>query len=221
MTPESFLEQLAGLILQVQRPHPLRIAIDGIDNAGKTTLADALVPYLEARGRPVLRASIDGFHRPRAERYRQGADSAAGYFADSFDYPALIASLLLPLGPGGDRRCRLRTFDYRDDTPIHEPPQQVTMETVLLLDGVFLLRPELRRYWDVSIFVQVDFEMALQRAIQRDQHLFGSPQAVRQRYQQRYFPAQRRYLETVQPQRLADVVIDNNDPLDPRIDSRI
>lgn len=32
------LSQLADLILEVERPHPLRVAIDGIDAAGKTTL---------------------------------------------------------------------------------------------------------------------------------------------------------------------------------------
>jgi uridine kinase len=217
MTPDRLLAHLADLILQVDHPHPLRIAIDGIDAAGKTTLADGLVPPIEARGRSAVRASLDGFHRPRAERYRQGADSPEGYYADSFDYEALIEVLLQPLGPGGDRRCRLRAFDFHTDTPVHEPIQRLSTDAVLLLDGVFLLRPELRPYWDVAIFLQVDFEVALQRAINRDQHLFGSPQAVEERYQRRYFPAQRRYLQTVQPHQFADVIIKYDDPDDPQI----
>ena len=224
MPPDRFLsrrdrclEQLAHSILQVQCPHPLRIAIDGVQTAGKTTLGDALVAPIEARGRPVLRASIDGFHRPRAERYRRGVDSPIGYYEDAFDYATLIDVLLLPLGPGGDRWCRLESFDLHTDTPIHAAPQRVSEHTVLLLDGVFLLRPQLNPYWDTSIYVQVDTEVALQRAIRRDQHIIGSPQAVAERYQQRYFPAERMYLETVQPHQLADVIIDNNDPLDPQI----
>ena len=214
---EQFLAHLADLILRVERPHPLRVAIDGIDAAGKTTLADQLVAPIEARGRSVLRTSIDGFHRPRAERYRRGPDSPEGYYADSFDYDTLLEVLLLPLGPGGNRQCRLKTFDFRTDTPIHESPQSVSEDAVLILDGVFLLRPELNPTWDCRIFVQVEFEVALQRALQRDQHLFGSAQAVAVRYRQRYFPAQRIYLEAVKPYCLADVVVDNNNLKTPTV----
>lgn len=217
MTRERLLGYLADLILQVDRSHPLRVAIDGIDAAGKTSLADELVPLIEAHSRPVLRASIDGFHRSRAERYRQGVDSPEGYYFDSFNYNTLIDVLLLPLGPGGDRSCRLKSFDFRTDTPPDEPYQHASVESVLLLDGVFLLRPVLNPYWDYRVFVQVDFHVALYRAIRRDQVIFGSPQAVEQRYRQRYFPAQRRYLQTVQPQQLADVIIENNNPDDPQI----
>jgi len=217
MTRERLLELLADLILQVERSHPLRVAIDGIDAAGKTSLADELTPLIEAHGRPVLRASIDGFHLPRAERYRQGVDSPGGYYFDSFNYDTLIDVLLLPLGPGGDRRCRLKLFDFRTDTPLDEPYQHASVGSVLLLDGVFLLRPALNPYWDYRVFVQVDFHVALYRAIRRDQGLFGSRQAVVERYQRRYFPAQRRYLQTVQPHELADVIIENKDPANPQI----
>lgn len=217
MPPDRSLAHLADLILRVERPHPLRVAIDGIDTAGKTTLADALVAPIEACDRSVMRASIDGFHHPRAERYRRGADSPHGYYADSFDLDTLINVLLVPLGPHGDRNCRLRTFDFRTDTPLQEPPQYGPKDAVLLLDGVFLLRPELNPYWDFSIYVQVDFNVALQRAIRRDQQLLGPPGAVEERYQRRYFPAQRIYLDTVQPHQHADVIVDNNDPGNPQI----
>ena len=72
-TREQALHQLADIL--VSRPHssPLRVAIDGIDAAGKTTLADKLAPLIEAQGRPVIRASIDGFHRLRSLRYRPGS----------------------------------------------------------------------------------------------------------------------------------------------------
>jgi uridine kinase len=217
MTRERLLGRLADLILQVNRSHPLRVAIDGIDTAGKTTLADELVPTIERRGHPVLRASLDGFHRSRAERYRRGEDSPEGYYFDSFNYDTLIDVLLHPLGPGGDRRCRIKSFDFHTDTPLQETIQHVSEESVLLLDGVFLLRPELNPYWDYRVFLQVDFPVALHRAIRRDQAIFGSLQAVEQRYRRRYLPAQRRYLQTVRPQQLADVIIENNNPDNPQI----
>jgi len=54
----------------------VRTAIDGPDAAGKTTLADELAVALRERGRDVIRASIDGFHRPRRERYRRPGEIA-------------------------------------------------------------------------------------------------------------------------------------------------
>jgi uridine kinase len=217
MTRDRLLACLADAIQAVDRPHPTRVAIDGIQAAGKTILADELVAPLEARRRPVLRASVDGFHRPQAERYHRGDASPIGYYEDAFDYQTLIDVLLLPLGPGGDRWCRLESFDLHTDTPLHAAPQHVSAHTVLLLDGVFLLRPELNAHWDFRIFVHTDFDVALQRAIDRDRHVIGNPQMVEERYHRRYFPAQRMYHAAAQPYQLADVIIDNNDPDNPRI----
>ena len=99
----ALLARLAGLITVSDACRPTRVAIDGPDAAGKTTLADELARELHALGKDVIRASIDGFHRPRKHRYRRGRLSARGYLEDSFDLDALRTALLEPLGPGGDR----------------------------------------------------------------------------------------------------------------------
>lgn len=45
--------------------HPTRVGLDGPSAAGKTTLADALAELVHSiTNRPVIRASIDDFHRP-------------------------------------------------------------------------------------------------------------------------------------------------------------
>jgi uridine kinase len=213
----SLLERLADLIVAAQRPHPPRVAVDGMAAAGKTILADELAEALRRRGRPVIRASVDGFHRPRAERYRRGADSPGGYYDDAFDYEALRAALLLPLGPGGSLEYRQATFDWLADAPVHAPPRRAPRDAVLLCDGVFLLRPELKDCWDYRIFVHVDDAVAVRRAVQRDQALLGAAEAVRERYRKRYVPAQHIYLERARPQERADVIVDNNDPMNPRL----
>jgi uridine kinase len=215
MTRGEMLHQLAALVAARTLSHPLRVAIDGIDAAGKTTLADELAPLLEAQGRPVIRASLDGFHRPRSARYRRGAESPEGYYEDSFDYAALCAALLDPLDLHGNGRYRRAVFDFRTDTPLTVPEEQAPAHAVLLFDGVFLLRPELINRWDYRLFVSVTMEKALERALQRDLPLFGSVEAIRARYQQRYFPAQRLYYQVARPEKQADVIVDNNDPAHP------
>ena len=142
MTREELLNDLASQIDGISREHPARVAIDGVDAAGKTTLADELVQPLQCRGRTVVRASIDGFHQPSGVRYRRGAMSPEGYYRDSFDYDGLIDSRLRPLGPRGSRTYRRAVFDFRSDSAIASPSEEADPDAVLLFDGVFLLHQQ-------------------------------------------------------------------------------
>ena len=219
MKRPELLELLGGLLLEREPPHPLRVAIDGPDGAGKTTLADELAELLAGK-RPAIRAGIDGFHNPRELRYRRGPDSPEGYFLDSFDYEALRAILLDPLGPGGTRRYRRALFDYRADEKVAAPEEEASDDSILLFDGVFLLRPELRAFWDFSIFVQAGFDETLRRAEERDRELMGGADAVRERYRKRYIQGQELYFSSCATQEVADVVIDNADVSQPRLARR-
>ena len=217
MERSRLVDYLAGRIIRVERPHPVRVAIDGPDAAGKTTLAQELLAPLQARGRPVIRASIDGFHQPARVRHRRGRTSPEGFYYDSFNYGALVESLLAPLGPGGSRRYVAEVFDHHTDTLVRTPAREAAANAVLLFDGVFLLRPELAGYWDFTIFVDAAFEITLARAERRDAALFGGIEAVRGLYRQRYIPGQKLYLAEARPKERAEVTVDNNDPLHPSV----
>jgi uridine kinase len=217
MNRAEMLETLALRIRRIYHPYPLRVAVDGIDAAGKTVLADALARRLQAAGENVIRASIDGFHNPRGVRHQRGSDSPEGYFLDSFDYAALNRLLLAPLGPGGDRNYVPAVYDYRTEASLPAATRRALPNSILIFDGVFLLRPELMQNWDFSIFIQADFETALRRAILRDRELFGTPEQVEARYRARYIPGQQLYLELCHPQTAADAVVANNDPEHPKL----
>jgi len=149
---QQLLDELAFYIDSIPSQHPLRVAIDGVDAAGKTSLANELVTPLQKRGRSVIRASIDSFHNPQSIRYQQGKDSPAGYFQDSFNLQSLIANLLTPLGPGGNLQYQKEIFDFREDAATRQQTFIAKGNAILLFDGVFLLRPELCNYWDLKIF---------------------------------------------------------------------
>ena len=102
-------------------------------------------------------------------------------------------------------------FDYRIDSPVTDPLERARADAILLFDGVFLQRAELASRWDFVVFVHADFDVTLARARQRDLDLFGSSEAVEDRYHRRYVPGQRLYLNTFNPRESADIVIDNND----------
>jgi len=217
MPQTQIIGQLTQIILQKACAHPLRVAIDGVDASGKTTFTDALAESLKATPRQIIRASVDDFHLPRAIRHRRGSLSPKGFYQDSFDYPALIKNLLKPLGPAGTRRYQTKVFDLDSDCAASSEIRLANDAAILLMDGIFLLRPELLPYWDLTILLHADFSNTLIRGVKRDAELFGSKQAAEKRYQVRYIPGQKIYHSQARPFEKADIVIDNDQLEDPKI----
>ena len=217
MKPEALLEFLAGHIAEIHLSHPLRIAVDGVDASGKTYFADALSKTLKVFHREAIRASIDGFHNPESIRRQRGDLSPEGFYHDSFNYPTLITNLLAPLGPGGSLHYRTQVFDLVKDQPAEPPLKTASKDAILLVDGIFLLRPELLPYWDLTIFLHADFKHTVSRGAKRDTDLFGSKQIAENRYWNRYVPGQELYFKQVNPQNEADILIDNNNLEEPKL----
>jgi len=138
------------------------VGIDGPDCASKTTLAGRLGDALENRA---VRASADRFSHPRAQRYRRGGLSPVGYYHDSFDYPALRGEHLLPF-LAGQSWLRTSGTGYEGD-PGTNLTHNVPTRAVLVADGVFLLRPELRGLWTISVYLRVSAQESLRRAHRR------------------------------------------------------
>jgi uridine kinase len=134
-----------------------------------------------------VRISIDDFPRPAAERHARG-EGPETYYTDTFDYAALRSAL-----------------------------ERVRGDEVAIVDGVFLLRPELADLWSLTIFLVVDREVALERAIARDADRMGGVEAARARYASRYVPGETLYLEAVDPTSRADVVVEHTNPTRPRL----
>jgi uridine kinase len=209
-TRAELLGRLAEAVGSVTAAHPTRVALDGPPAAGKTTLAEELAVVLRAQGRKVIRATIEGFLFPEAQRYRRGEYSAEGCYFDNHDYDALNRVLLDPLGPGGDRRFQHAVYDRTTDTALSLPVTTAPADAVLVFDGVFLFRPELMGRWDLRIFVATAFEQTVARALIRQQGV-SSAADVERRWRQRYIPSQQFYFDTVRPAEHADIVVHNDD----------
>jgi uridine kinase len=219
-TRSELLDRLAGAVESVPAAHPLRVAVDGPPAAGKTTLADELAVLLRARGREVIRATIESFMLPRAQRYRRGEYSPEACYRDSFDYGALRRVLLDPLGPDGDRRYQHAVYNWHTDTALSPPVTTAPADAVLLLDGVFLQRPELIGLWELRIFVSATFDETLDRGRVRDLARLGSTAAVERRYRDRYIPAQELYFAEARPADHADIIVHNDEPQRPAWEAR-
>ncbi|MEU8128199.1 uridylate kinase [Micromonospora sp. NPDC049049] len=218
-TRDELLDRLAEAVGAVTVAHPTRVAIDGPPAAGKTTLADELAVVLRAQGREVIRATIDDFLFPRAQRYPRGEYSAVGCYHDTHDYRALKRVLLDPLGPGGDRRFQPAVYDGATDAVLSPPVVTAPADAVLVFDGVFLLRPELVDRWELRVFVSTALEKTVDRAVVRERRV-STRADVERRWRERYIPSQHLYLATAQPTQHADIVVHNDEPQRPVWETR-
>ncbi len=190
----------------------LMVGIDGVDASGKTRFAGKLSEELRKRNHKVIEGSMDGFHNPRKIRYQRGRDSSEGYYRDSFNIEALKNHLLEPLQNGLPHRTKI--FNYRSDSPIDTPQRESPQTAILVFEGVFCLRPELRHYWDIMIYLNISPEESLRRGILRDP---GEKEEIMQRYRVRYLPGQQLYKTETHPLEAAHIIVDYNDPTNPKI----
>lgn len=206
----STVAAVADRVLSLRLAHPVRVAVDGRTASGKTTFADELACAISGGGKSVIRASADGFHQPAAVRHRQGRLSPDGYYEDARDFNAIRKLLLEPLGPDGDRSYATQTFDVERDEPVEPEVHQAEEDAVLIVDGTFLQRPELRSAWDFVIFLDVSEDEAHRRGVYRDYVVLGRQAGASELYSRRYGPAFTRYELECNPADRADVVIDNS-----------
>jgi uridine kinase len=209
----SLLTAVAAAVPVGRPPDCVRVGVDGVDGAGKTVFADDLARALGAERRPVVRVSLDDFHNPRTVRYRLGPGSPDGYWLDSYDYDRFRTDVLEPFGPGGSRRYRRRGHDLTTDTTLDEPWLVAARGAVLVVDGLFLQRPELTDVWELVVFLDVPFGISVARMAARD----GTEPDPAHPSMRRYVDGQRRYLRECTPQDRADILIDNADPAHPRL----
>lgn len=202
------LVDLLGLLMATRPGERALIAIDGVDGVGKSHLSAelrALAPHVA--GRELLSVSMDSFHHPRAARYARGQTSQT-YYRDAFDYATFADRVVEPFRRGG--AIVPAAHDVVSDQLIDPAPMTPAHDAVLLIDGVFLHRPELTSLWDASVFVSAPFEITVPRGNARRADRApgeGDPEHPRHR---RYVEAQRFYLEQA-PEQQATWVLENSD----------
>lgn len=186
----ELLDALADEFLSNYRRGRTIIAVDGF--TGTSRFADDLATRLGRGSHAVFRASIDGFHRPRADRYLRGSHSPLGYYEDSYDYDLFRRVLVEPFRMGGSTGFVTVAYDVRRDAQVEMDWKTGPQDATLIVDGVFLNRPELRGLWNWSIWLD-------------------APAPV-EGVAPRYRGGQALYLAQADPRAVASVIVDDTDP---------
>lgn len=215
---EKVINDVADKILNISTSHPLRVGINGVDGSGKTHFAKSLVKALESKtSRQIIYSTIDVFHNPRIVRYQKGRESAEGFYQDSFHYSAVRDLLLQPLSPNGDRKYIDEAFNVRTDEKVEKESTLANNDAILIMEGIFLFRPELAQEIDYKIYIDVPFDIVLKRMLERDRDLYKSELEEAELYKKRYRGGQELYINEMHPKEMSDIVIDNSDFENPLI----
>ena len=202
----SVLDDLASGVAALRPGARVVVAVDGVDGAGKTVLGRELAD-LVAPHREVHRASVDGFHRPVAQRYARGRTPET-FYRDHYDHDGIRHRLVEPFR-AGEPWVRA-VHDVEREVAVDRPPEQgVGPDAVLLLDGIFLHRPELVDLWDAGVWVEVPFEVSVPRGNARFGAVGGEGADPASAANARYVGGQRLYLAEVDPAARATWVLDN------------
>ncbi len=182
------------------------VGITGIDLSGKTEFTNSLADYLSSHNHKVLVIHLDDFHYPRDYR-NSGADPVDNYWQRNFNIEFLIRDLLIPIRELKEHSINLTLLDLYSDKYEVQKQFSFDRDTVVLFEGVFLFRRELASYLDYKVFIDIPFEESRRRAVIRDIPIYGTD--ILKRYEEKYWPAQRKYLTEYPPLETADMVIDN------------
>lgn len=207
---QQLVEELADLLQGRKQPgRPLVAGLTGMDTSGKSQLATALAAEFGRRGADHQLVRIDDFHRPRAVRYRSDLPEAEAYYHHSIDFGRAAEELLRPVREDGRLSAELTLLDLPTDTYTLTRTYEVGPETIVLVEGVFLFRAEIRDLIDLFVYLDVAEDVVLARGRLRDVPSQG--EEVMGKYHTKYLPAQRAYLAEHPPTEHAEVIVDNSD----------
>jgi len=206
----SNLDEVVREILERRANLPdmrsLLVGVSGIDGCGKGYLAAQLRAHLALQGVIPAILNVDGWLNLPQKRFDRDAP-AINFYENALRLDQFFSQLVLPLR---ERRSIQIVADLVEETASDYRPHTYDYSdvSVVLVEGIFLFKPQYRKYFDLAIWIDCSFSTALARAIDRAQEGL-SPADTIAAYETIYFPAQRIHLAQDQPRENADLIFDN------------
>lgn len=180
------------------------IGIDGLGGAGKSTISETLCQKFEDNNYNVMLLHIDDFINVREVRYNSAFPDWQCYYDLQwrFDY---FLNVINEIKNGQKDYIDIELYDKDNDT-YFEKRFSIHNNTIVIVEGVFLQKKEFNNIFDYMIYIDIPEKVRLRRVLKRDTYI-GDEQQIIDKYENRYFPAEHRYVEEYQPQDNVDFVI--------------
>ena len=189
---------------------PVMLGVAGASGSGKSTLAAQLARTLGG-----LHFSLDSYYRdlghlPFEERVHQNFDDPAMIEAP------LLASHIAELSQG--HSIERPVYSFGEYTRMPAATETIRPGSLVVVEGLFTLYfPELRPFYQLSIFVDTPDDVCFTRRLNRDVEERGrTTESVRQHYDATVRPCGLAFVRPLID--FADLVIDGTDALDFKIE---
>lgn len=169
------------------------IALSGFGGAGKSTIAKAI---LEALGGGETIHLDDFIH----DRLSQRSDSWEG-----FEWDRLIEQVLKPIAEGADV-IDYGVYNWQSNGIVEK--RKVVLPKYVILEGVGLIRDELKKYFDLTIWIDVSLATATERGKRRDVVEYGVPQHA-ELWDTIWTPNDQDYCTKYRPEDNSDFLLEN------------
>ena len=181
------------------------IGIDGLGGAGKSTISAALAELLSKESYNITLLHIDDFIHPKSVRYNDNYSQWECYYNLQWRYDYLINEIVMPIKSGSDFNKDIELYDKDNDTYFFLNAV-IPIGSIVIIEGIFLQRQELNSIFDYMIYIDIPEETRLERVLDRDRYI-GNKQQIKDKYNNRYFPAEHYYMENCIPHKNADYII--------------
>ena len=175
---------------------PFIVAIDGLSGAGKTTLVQKLQNSIDQ----VIIIHIDDHIVRREYRYNTSYDEWFEYYQLQWDVTYLKEHLFDKLHQN-EQLLQLLFYNKENDT-LSKNTMNIPPSSIVIIEGIFLLRDEWKAYYDYTVFVDCPREVRYERVLHRDTYIGDLEQRLK-KYQNRYWIAEDYYLRKQQPLKYA------------------
>jgi uridine kinase len=189
---------------------PVMVAVAGASGSGKTTLAAELARTLGG-----LHFSLDTYYRdlshlPMEQRILQ-----------NFDDPAMIDVSLLAAHVAAmaqGQTIERPLYSFAEYTRVPNETETIHPGALVVVEGLFTLYfPELRPYFQLSVYVDTPDDVCYARRLKRDVEERGrEPESVRRQYDATVRPCSLAFIRPLID--FADLVVEGTDSLDFKVE---
>ena len=207
----SGIDEVIRIILarraSIPESRSLLVGLSGIDGSGKGFLAGQIEARLAQHAVAAAILNVDGWLNLPEKRFSQSAP-AENFYENAIRFDEFFSQLVMPLRNG--RSVHLEA-DFAEETGNQYRKHTYDFKNVgvIVVEGIFLFKPQYRQFFDLAIWIDCSFPTALARAVARAQEGL-SPANTIAAYETIYFPAQTIHLSKDRPRENADLIFEND-----------
>lgn len=189
MYDETVLRKLEAMTAEaLLGKNQVIIAVDGRCASGKTSLSKAISQRLDCN---VIHT--DDFYLQPFQRTEERLSEAGG----NLDRERLLNEVIKPLTDGGEAIYRplvCSTMIFSDEIRLEH-------KSICIIEGSYSCHPELRDYYDITVFLTTDKKTQMNRILQRN----GEEKL--KVFLSKWIPMEEKYFEAFDVEKRADLVI--------------